>query len=199
MADKDFKVKNGLDLGTPLSLEEGGTGQTSANNAINALLPVQSLNSGKYLTTDGTNTSWGTVSVPQEIYYTENAPSSPSVGTIWVESDSSISSFDPNLIRRHTFTATAGQTNFVASIAFVDGFEQVYFNGLLLLKTVDYTTSGNTTVTLASAAAAGDIVEIVAITNLSSVNTYTQGEINSTYATIIEENNKEIASIMGAY
>lgn len=62
MADKDFKVKGGIDLATPLPIVEGGTGQTSANNALNALLPIQTSNSGKYLTTDGTNTAWGTVS-----------------------------------------------------------------------------------------------------------------------------------------
>jgi hypothetical protein len=45
-----------------LPLANGGTGQTSAISAFNALAPSQSGNSGKYLTTDGTNTSWGTVS-----------------------------------------------------------------------------------------------------------------------------------------
>lgn len=44
---------------TPISL--GGTGQVTANAALNALLPSQTSNSGKYLTTNGTNSSWGTV------------------------------------------------------------------------------------------------------------------------------------------
>jgi hypothetical protein len=43
-------------LTVPISL--GGTGQTTANAAFNALAPSQTGNSGKYLTTDGTNTSW---------------------------------------------------------------------------------------------------------------------------------------------
>lgn len=43
-----------------LPIANGGTGQTTAGAAINALLPSQSGNSGKYLTTDGTNPSWGT-------------------------------------------------------------------------------------------------------------------------------------------
>ena len=42
-----------------LSIARGGTGQTTANAALNALLPSQTGNSGKVLTTDGTNTSWG--------------------------------------------------------------------------------------------------------------------------------------------
>jgi len=45
-----------------LPIANGGTGQTSATAATNALLPSQSGNSGKYLTSDGTNTSWGTIS-----------------------------------------------------------------------------------------------------------------------------------------
>jgi hypothetical protein len=45
-----------------LPIGNGGTGQTTANTAFNALAPSQTGNSGKYLTTDGTNSSWGTVS-----------------------------------------------------------------------------------------------------------------------------------------
>lgn len=45
-----------------IGIAKGGTGQTTANAGFNALVPAQTGNSGKYLTTDGTNTSWGTVS-----------------------------------------------------------------------------------------------------------------------------------------
>lgn len=44
-----------------LPIANGGTGQTTANTAFNALAPSQTSQSGKYLTTDGTNTSWATV------------------------------------------------------------------------------------------------------------------------------------------
>jgi hypothetical protein len=50
-----------LTAGT-LPIVAGGTGQTTANTAFNALAPSQGGNSGKYLTTDGTDTSWATVS-----------------------------------------------------------------------------------------------------------------------------------------
>lgn len=46
-----------------LPIANGGTGQTTAGAAINALLPSQSGHSGKYLTTDGTNPSWGAAGV----------------------------------------------------------------------------------------------------------------------------------------
>lgn len=45
-----------------VAIANGGTGQTTATAAINALLPSQTSQNGKYLTTDGTNTSWATVS-----------------------------------------------------------------------------------------------------------------------------------------
>lgn len=54
-----------LDATTGLSgavpIANGGTGQTTAANAINALLPSQSGNSGKFLTSNGSAASWGSV------------------------------------------------------------------------------------------------------------------------------------------
>lgn len=44
--------------GGPLPISQGGTGQTNATAAINALLPVQAGAAGKVLSTDGTNISW---------------------------------------------------------------------------------------------------------------------------------------------
>ena len=52
-----------LTLTNALSISNGGTGATTAMTAATALLPEQTSNSGKYLTTDGSGTlSWGTVS-----------------------------------------------------------------------------------------------------------------------------------------
>jgi hypothetical protein len=42
------------------AIARGGTGQTTANNALNALLPSQTSQANKFLQTDGTNTSWQT-------------------------------------------------------------------------------------------------------------------------------------------
>lgn len=44
-----------------LGISGGGTGQTTANAALNALLPSQATHNGQVLTTDGTDTSWTTV------------------------------------------------------------------------------------------------------------------------------------------
>ena len=49
-------------LGGTLAIASGGTGQTSASDAINALVPTQSGQGGKVLGTDGSAVSWTTVS-----------------------------------------------------------------------------------------------------------------------------------------
>ena len=203
MANKDFKVKNKLviagltnasgvllaenhavDSHTNVPTQYGGTGTTQSPTSGQVL----------YSTSGSTYAPTTLADLVSGSKYQADAPSSPSVGQIWIESDSNSDVFDQNIIRRHTFTATAGQTAFTASVAFVDGYEQVYFNGLLLLRTTDYTTSSNTTVNLVSAAAAGDIIEIVTITNLNSVNTYTQSEINGYLANKKTELSSSISS-----
>lgn len=82
MSDKSFKVKTGLQIpsitsasllttdssgnissGTTLPITAGGTGQTSASNALNALLPLQDNTViNYYLQTNGTTTQWNPVS-----------------------------------------------------------------------------------------------------------------------------------------
>jgi hypothetical protein len=191
LSDKDFKVKNKLviaglsnangvllvenhavDSHTNLATQYGGTGTTTSPTS--GQIPYST--SG----TTYTPTALNTLDVKGSSY-SADAPSSPVVGQIWVESDSTADSFDPNIIRRQSFTATAGQTEFTTSVSFIEGYEQVFFNGLLLLRTTDYTTSGGNTVTLGVAAALNDIVEVVTVTNLNSVNTYTQGEIDTAF------------------
>ena len=51
--------------GGPLPISMGGTGQTTATTAINALLPSQSNQSNKVLTSNGTNVFWSATSQAQ--------------------------------------------------------------------------------------------------------------------------------------
>lgn len=46
-----------------LAIDQGGTGQTTANAALNALLPSQTSASGKYLKSDGTNSAWDQIDI----------------------------------------------------------------------------------------------------------------------------------------
>jgi hypothetical protein len=53
---------NSANVTGTVAIGNGGTGQTTANNALNALLPSQASNSGKVLQTNGTNATWQTPS-----------------------------------------------------------------------------------------------------------------------------------------
>ncbi len=48
-------------LTSPVGISDGGTGQTSAQGAIDALLPSQGSANGKYLTSNGSASSWGSI------------------------------------------------------------------------------------------------------------------------------------------
>lgn len=188
MSNKDFKVKNklqvagitsagpvvsdasgNLDSTAYIATQYGGTGTSTSPSSGQILYSVS-----------GTTYAPTTLSsLIQGSSYQADAPSSPDIGDIWIESDSTSGTFDPNIIRRQAFTATAAQTVFTTTVPFVDTYEQVFFNGMLLLRTTDYTTSNSNTITLASAAAVNDIVEVVTVTNLNSTNTYTQAEIDT--------------------
>ena len=162
MADKNFKVKSGLQVPSlttagpvttdasgnvtstaALPLSQGGTGQTTAGNALNALLPLQTGNTNKYLQSNGVSTQWNAVTqqtvtdalAGTNIYTGITAPSSPTTGDIWIDNTtgngiqlvrwrktiasgtSTISGLDDNNL---TLTYTAGN-------------EQVYINGTLIV------------------------------------------------------------------
>ena len=79
MSDKNFKVKSGLNIPiasanilttdasgnvsstATLAIASGGTGQTTAGNALNALLPLQTGNENYYLQTNAVSTQWSKV------------------------------------------------------------------------------------------------------------------------------------------
>lgn len=195
MSDKNFKVKTGLDLPAPLPVAQGGTGQTTAANAINALLPSQTSQTNKILSTDGTNVSWTNPGAT----YGSSAPSNPVIGQLWADSNGTFDALDPYIIRRKTVTASAGQTVFTTDVTFTDGYEQVYYNGVLLVRTTDYTTSGGTnTVTLLQGSSAGDTVEIISTTPVSAVNsavlvgnnTFTGNQIINSSGNSIDASNR---------
>jgi hypothetical protein len=166
IADMKLYAKNSSGTVTLLAasitpIANGGTGQTSATAAFDALAPSQGGNTGKYLTTNGSTTSWAAVdALPSQTgnagkYLTTN-------GTIasWA-----VLSIPSSTYTRTSFTATAGQTTF--SVTYTVGYVEVFLNGVLL-NAADYTASDGTTVVLAVAAGAGDIVETIAY-NISNI------------------------------
>lgn len=55
-------------------------------NATIDALPDQTGESGNYLTTDGTNASWGTLDIPPGTVVSDTAPASPDEGQLWWDS-----------------------------------------------------------------------------------------------------------------
>jgi hypothetical protein len=53
-------------------------------------LPTQTGNSGKFLTTNGTEPSWATVTIPPGTTVSDTAPSSPTAGQLWWKSDTGV-------------------------------------------------------------------------------------------------------------
>jgi hypothetical protein len=223
MSNKDFKVKNGLQVPslsagivttdssglissvsvTPIA--NGGTGQSTANNALNALLPTQDGSTINYtIQSDGSNVAWGklynqlikdagtsvnprrilnfvgatladdsgtdttTITLPPGPKYQTSEPSDPVVGQIWVDSDDDVTTFNHYIISRNSFTATADQTDFDTTQSFIQGYEQVFLNGILLVYGDDYSAPTTSSISLNSGAAEGDSVQIIIQTNLSA-------------------------------
>jgi hypothetical protein len=76
-------------------------------------------------------------------------------------------------IYRYKFVATGGETSVSGTdalsqtLSYLPGKEQVYLNGVLLVRTTDYTASNGTSITALAALAASDIVEIITFTAFS--------------------------------
>jgi hypothetical protein len=73
-------------------------------------------------------------------------------------------------IYRYKFVAAGGETSVSGAdangltLSYLAGYEQVYLNGVLLVRTTDYTASNGTSITSLAALAASDILEIITFT-----------------------------------
>ena len=74
-------------------------------------------------------------------------------------------------IYRFRYTATGGETSKSGSddngltLSYIAGKEQVYLNGVLLVRTTDYNATSGTSITGLAALTAGDILEIITFTS----------------------------------
>ena len=86
-----------------------------------------------------------------------------------------------------TVTATAGQTT-VTGLTYTAGRIDIYLNGIKLLIGTDVTASNGTSISLASGAAAGDTIHIIAFTGTSelAVQIFSAdgGSAGTTYASV---------------
>ena len=79
-------------------------------------------------------------------------------------------------IYRYRYTATGGETSKSGAddngltLSYIVGKEQVYLNGVLLVRTTDYVATNGTSIASLAALAAGDILEIITFTAFELAN-----------------------------
>jgi trimeric autotransporter adhesin len=153
-----------------LPIANGGTGQTTAGAAFNALSPITT--TGDLIVGNGTNsaTRLGIGSTGQVLTVSGGT-------TVW-----STPSTGGGTITRTDFTATAGQTVF--TVSYTVGLIDVYRNGVKL-ATTDFTATNGTSFTLAVAANAGDIVQAVVFSSLNLYSTITYQVFNGDGTTTV--------------
>ena len=99
-------------------------------------------------------------------------------GSAWASISSSAA------IYRYKFIAAGGETSLSGAdassqtLAYIAGNEQVYLNGVLLVRTTDYTATNGTSITALSALVLNDIVEIITFTALSVVTDIPQSIVD---------------------
>jgi hypothetical protein len=115
-------------------------------------------------------------------------------------------------IYRYRFIATGGETSLSGTdalsqtLSYLPGKEQVYLNGVLLVRSVDYTASNGTSITSLAALTADDVVEIITFTafdlataiQLSSINAKGDllvGSANDTIGTLSVGTNNQVLTV----
>jgi hypothetical protein len=87
----------------------------------------------------------------------------------------------------YLYNATSGQTTFSGAdansltLAYTVGAEQVYLNGVLLVRSTDYTATNGTSIVLASGAVASDVLNVIAYSTMTLTDAYTQAQANATF------------------
>ncbi len=155
-------------------------GTTSSWSTVDSL-PSQTGNAGEFLTTDGTTASWavvaGSLAQPTE-------PTSPTDGQIWVDTDGT--ALINQLLRwskapANGTTTLSGNDDNSLPLTYSVGYEQVFQNGALLARGSDYTATNGTSISLTNASVTGDIFEVFAAQPVAISDVYTQTQANSAF------------------
>jgi hypothetical protein len=155
-------------------------GTASSWGAVDAL-PSQAGNAGKFLTTDATTASWavvaGSLAQPTE-------PTSPTDGQIWVDTDGT--ALINQLLRwskapANGTTTLSGNDDNSVPLTYSVGYEQVFQNGALLARGSDYTATNGTSISLTNASVTGDIFEVFAAQPVAISDVYTQTQANAAF------------------
>lgn len=142
---------------------------------------------------DNTASEWveiGQAAVVSPFKYQATAPSSPATGDIWIESDVDVPSVDSAQFLRWRKTMTGGETSLSGNddsslpLQYTPGYEQLYINGVLMVRGVDYTATDGTTVTGLTALTVNDVVEVFSALARTVADVYTQTQSDTKYGII---------------
>lgn len=120
-------------------------------------------------------------------------------GSEWIPIGPQISS----VITRWTKTAAGSETSLSGAddssrtLAYTVGYEQLYLNGVLLVRGSDYTATTGTSITGLSALAASDIIDIIILDVTAVEDTYTQAQSNALFATQTNLTQVEALALLG--
>jgi hypothetical protein len=137
-------------------------------------------------------TEW--VSIGQEatvnpFAYQASEPISPATGDVWIDSDDTIPTIDSAQFLRWRKTVAGGETSLSGNddtslpLQYTAGYEQLYINGVLQVRTLDYVATTGTTITGLTALALNDVVEIFSVVARLVGDVYTQAQADAKYAT----------------
>lgn len=121
-----------------VGVNQGGTGQTSANASLNALLPAQATLSGRCLQTDGTNSSWQPCSTGS---VSSVGLSMPSIFTVSGSPVTSTGTLTAVLAAELANSIFAGPTSGSASVPTFRSLVSADIPSLTSSKISDFTTS----------------------------------------------------------
>jgi hypothetical protein len=106
-------------------------------------------------------------------------------GSIWVDTDGVAASIQR---LRWKKTPSAGTTVFTGnnddgnfSLVYTPNYEEVFLNGVLLVRGVDYAATSGTSITFVEGTVAGDIVEVFCTPNLAVTDVYTTSQSEARY------------------
>ena len=109
-------------------------------------------------------------------------------GALWIDSNESVGTgLDIQTFLRWSKTLSAststisGYDNNNLNLLYTPGFEQVYINGTLINRLIDYTASNGTSVALTEPAFSGDLIEIHAFESFGIADVYTKNESDNKY------------------
>ena len=184
MSDKDFKVKNKLQV---KGITSAGPITSDATGNIDSVPSIATQYGGTGTTTSPTSgqvlySSSGTTYAPTTLstivaqqtptdgasgnktYVGSSTPSSPVTGDIWVDDTAGST---PSIFRWKE-TAAGGETSLSGTddtgvtLAYTPGTEQVYLNGTLLVRGADYiATTGNSITGLSPELVLNDVVNVI--------------------------------------